>query len=177
MQIYIDFITGRVYQFDIDTTPSAQFTYVVGQNTSAVTLGNTTTNTKLATATIPAGTLKIGDSVKILFAVTTNSNANSKVVNITINNTTASVFGQLSMTAHTGGVMEVTIKVVSLTSLRAVNMSNNSSYSTTTSASPRNYTVSNINSNAFTIDIYGQKATSGTDTLILEHFCAIVQRS
>ena len=76
MQIYIDFITGRVYQFDIDTTPSAQFTYVVAQNTSAVTLGNTTTKTKLATATIPAGTLSVGDSVKILFAASVNNNAN-----------------------------------------------------------------------------------------------------
>ena len=177
MQIYIDFITGRVYQFDIDTTPSAQFTYVVAQNTSAVTLGNTTTKTKLATATIPAGTLSVGDSVKILFAASVNNNANSKVVDITINNTTTSTFGNLTMTAFTGGIMEVTIKVVSLTNIRALNMANNSSYTTTNATSPRNYTISNINSNAFTIDIYGQKVTSGADTLILEHFCAIVQRS
>jgi len=177
MQIYVDFISGRVFQFDIDSTPPTNYPYVAGQNIAAVTLGNTTVSTKLASVTIPAGALKIGDSVKVLFFATVNSSAGTKAVTINVNNTGSANAGALTMTTNTGGIMEVTFKITSLTNIRALTMTNNASYGLVTTTSPRNYTVLNINSNDFTIDIYGQKITSGTDTLILEHFAAIAQRT
>ena len=82
----------------------------------------------------------------------------------------------MTFTTHTGGIMEVTFKITSLTNIRALNMSNNASYGII-SSSPRSYTVSDISANSFTIDIYGQKITSGSDTLILEHAVAIIQKS
>lgn len=176
MQIYIDFISGRVYQFDIDNTPASKYNYTTGQNASAVTLGNTTTKTLLHSITIPKGTLTTGDSVKVLFSFTCNNNANAKTISASINGSATS-FGVISGTTHTGGIMECTIKVASLTQVNAINTSNNSSYGLTNLASPRTYTISNINSNDFTIDIYGQKVTAGTDTLILEHAIGIIQKS
>jgi hypothetical protein len=176
MNIFVDFITGRVFQFDIDTTPADKYTYTIGQNAAAVTLGNTTAKTLLHTITIPKGTLKIGDSVKVLFSFTCNNNANAKTISASINGSGTS-FGVISGTAHTGGIMECTIKVASLTQVNAINTSNNSSYGLTNLASPRVYAVSDITNNDFTIDIYGQKITAGTDTLILEHAIGIIQKS
>lgn len=149
----------------------------IGQLSSAVTLGNTTSQTLLHTITIPAGTLVAGDSVKVQMVFTCNNNANSKLGNITINTTTGTMCGAITMTTHTGGVMEVIFKVTSATNIRALNMNNSQSYNITNGAGPRNYTVSDIATNSFTIDVYGLKSTSGSDTLILEHAVAIIQKS
>ena len=150
--------------------------YSIAQNSAAVTLGNTTSLTLLASITIPAGTLAVGDSVKVLMMATCNNNANNKIMSCTINATTASTFGQMTMTTHTGGIMEFSLKVTSLTNIRTLNLTNNNSYTLTNLASPRNYTVSDVSANSFTIDIYGQKLTSGADTLILEHYAIIIQK-
>ena len=150
--------------------------YSIAQNSAAVTLGNTTSLTLLASVTIPAGTLAVGDSVKVLMMATCNNNANSKIMSCTINATTGTMFGQMTMTTHTGGIMEFSLKITSLTNIRTLNLTNNNSYTLTNLASPRNYTVSDVSANSFTIDIYGQKLTSGADTLILEHYAIIIQK-
>ena len=175
---YVKGVTSAI-QTQIDSKAAASDIKVKtsGQLSSAVTLGNTTSQTLLHTITIAAGTLAAGDSVKCLFFASCNNNSNSKVLSVTINNGTSSMSGQMTFTAHTGGIMEVTFKITSLTNIRALNMSNNASYGIITSSSPRNYTVSDISANSFTIDIYGQKITSGSDTLILEHAVAIIQKS
>mgnify|MGYP003344760688 FL=1 len=150
--------------------------YSIAQNSAAVTLGNTTSLTLLASISIPAGTLAVGDSIKVLMMATCNNNANSKVMSCTINATTGTMFGQMTMTTHTGGIMEFSLKITSLTNIRTLNLTNNNSYTLTNLASPRNYTVSDVSANSFTIDIYGQKLTSGADTLILEHYAIIIQK-
>lgn len=176
MQIYIDFISGRVFQFDIDTSIPSKYTYVAGQNAAAVTLGNTTTKTLMHSITIPKNTLVVGDSIKVLFSFTCNNNANNKIVTASINGSAIS-FGQIAATASTGGIMECTLKISSLTQITALTMTTNTSYGLINVASPRIYTIPSIDTNDFTIDIYGQKQTAGTDTLILEQAIAIVQKS
>lgn len=175
MQVYIDFLTGRFFQFDIDTTPAKQYLYEIGQNAAAVTLGNTTAKTLLHSITIPKNTLVPGDSVKVLFSFTCNNNVNNKIVTASINGSAIS-FGQIVGTASTGGIMECTLKISSLTQITALNMTTNTSYGLINTASPRIYNIPSIATNDFTIDIYGQKQTSGTDTLILEHAIGIIQK-
>ena len=175
---YVKGVTSAIQtQIDAKASVSAIKVDTRGQLSSSVTLGNTTSQTLLHTITIAAGTLAAGDSVKCLFFASCNNNSNNKVLSVTINNGTSSMSGQMTFTTHTGGIMEVTFKITSLTNIRALNMSNNASYGIISSSSPRNYTVSDISANSFTIDIYGQKITSGSDTLILEHAVAIVQKS
>jgi hypothetical protein len=137
---------------------------VLAQNASAISVGAVTTNQTLATITIPAGRLSVGDSIEVTYIWSANNNANSKSPNLYINGTVGPV--QNDSLANNQYLQKIVIfKVVSSVLLRCVSLAN-SSY-TSTSGNPSNCTV-NI-ANAITIDFKGQKAVAG-DTLTLEHY-------